>query len=198
MNSHTTSGPSDTELFERIKSRDQSALSDLYDRHSRLLYSIIAAIVRDTDEAEDLLQEVFVRIWTTAGDCRSELGTPKTWMVRMAHNQAIDRLRSRRNSHVESASPAAGASRAEPAVDQRKSDMAPSRTSEHPIAALSALPIEERAVIDLAFLQGYTHDEIAEITGIPAGSVRSTIRSGMMTLRSRLGIAHDTGVGQSS
>src|SRR5688500_17798302 len=139
MNSHIISGPSDDELFERIRARDQSALSDLYDRHSRLLYSIIAAIVRDTDEAEDLLQDVFVRIWSTAGTCRAELGTPKTWMVRIAENQAIDRLRSRRNEHMESATTPAVTAGTNADAKQGRPATEPGESADHPIAALSAL-----------------------------------------------------------
>lgn len=202
MTPHTTTDHSDIELFERIRSRDQSALSDLYDRHSRLLYSIIAAIVRDTDEAENILQEVFVCIWTTADTCREELGSPKTWMVRLAHNHAIAWIRAHRLRHPEPLAPVAVVENAD--SDSTEETPQPALATiglgligDYPIAVLSALPVEERVVIDLAFLQGYTHSEIAEITGIPPGSVRTTIRSGMLTLRSSLGVAtFDTDVRQ--
>src|SRR5437762_7962793 len=86
----------DQELLEQLIARHPAALSELYDRFSKLLYGIIVSVVRDTDDAEDLLQEVFVQLWRSASTYQPALGTPKRWLARMAHNKAIDHLRSKR------------------------------------------------------------------------------------------------------
>ena len=90
------SDPIDFGLLQRIVARDTAALADLYDRHSRLLFGLILRIVRNRAEAEDILQEVFIRVWTRAGLYDPRLGSPMPWLVRLARNCAIDRLRARR------------------------------------------------------------------------------------------------------
>jgi len=83
---------SDIALLERIVARDERAVADLYDRHNRLLYGLILRILRDRGEAEEVLQEVFVLVWTRAETYNIALGSPAAWLVRVARNRAIDRL----------------------------------------------------------------------------------------------------------
>jgi RNA polymerase sigma-70 factor (ECF subfamily) len=90
--------PTDLGLLQRIVARDTAALADLYDRHSRVLFGLILRILRDRAEAEEVLQEVFVRVWTRAELYDLRLGGPKTWLVRLARNRAIDRLRAQRSA----------------------------------------------------------------------------------------------------
>src|SRR5262245_56518248 len=89
------SAEADLGLLQRIIARDTAALAGLYDAHSRLLFSLILRIVRNRAEAEDILQEVFVRVWTRAELYDPRRGSPKPWLVRLARNYAIDRLRAR-------------------------------------------------------------------------------------------------------
>src|SRR5207249_3312870 len=84
----------DVGLLDRIVVRDERAVGELYDRHSRLLYGLILRILRDRSEAEEVLQEVFVLVWTRAETYNVALGSPAAWLVRIARNRAIDRLRS--------------------------------------------------------------------------------------------------------
>src|SRR5438067_5210090 len=84
----------DIGLLDRIVARDADAIGELYDRHSRLLFGLIVRIVRDRGEAEEILQEVFVQVWTRAETYNEQIGTPIAWLVRIARNRAIDRLRS--------------------------------------------------------------------------------------------------------
>ena len=86
----------DVRLLQRIAARDTGALAELYDRHSRLLFGLILRIVRDRAEAEEILQETFVRVWTRAETYDAQVGGPLPWIVRVARNCAIDRLRARR------------------------------------------------------------------------------------------------------
>ena len=90
------SDPTDLRLMQRIAARDTAALAELYDRHSRLLFSLILRIVRDRGEAEEILQEAFVRVWTRAEIYDARIGGPLPWIVRVARNCAIDRLRALR------------------------------------------------------------------------------------------------------
>src|SRR6188474_3267894 len=83
----------DIALLNRVIARDASAIGDLYDRHSRLLYGLILRILRDRSEAEEVLQEVFVLVWTRAETYNVALGSPAAWLVRVARNRSIDRLR---------------------------------------------------------------------------------------------------------
>src|SRR5687767_2380260 len=92
-----TSDPTDLSLLQRIAARDTAALAELYDRHSRLIFGLIMRIVRDRAEAEEILQEAFVRIWTRAETYDALLGGPLPWIIRLARNFAIDRLRARRS-----------------------------------------------------------------------------------------------------
>src|SRR5712692_7719168 len=83
----------DISVIDRVVARDPSAIAELYDRHSRLLFGLILRILKDRGEAEDVLQEVFVQVWTRAETYNVALGAPAPWLVRIARNRAIDRLR---------------------------------------------------------------------------------------------------------
>ena len=184
------SGPTDLSLLQRIVARDTTALAELYDRHGRLLFSLILRIVRDRGEAEEILQEAFVRVWTRAEKYDARIGGPLPWIVRVARNCAIDRLRARRIratvdapsidlAAVEATAPATGIQTPEAAV----LDSERRRTLTGALAGLSA---EQRQLIEAAFFEGYTHSELAERFGLPLGTVKTRIRAGMITMRKRL------------
>ena len=84
----------DIALIGRVIARDGRAIGELYDRHSRLLYGLILRILKNRSEAEEVLQEVFVQVWTRADTYNVELGAPVAWLVRIARNRAIDQIRS--------------------------------------------------------------------------------------------------------
>ena len=182
------SDPTDRSLLQRIAARDTAALAELYDRHSRLLFGLIVRIVRDRGEAEDLLQEAFVRVWTRAETYDAQVGGPLPWIVRVARNCAIDRLRTRRVrapvdaidfAAVEAAAPATGIQTPEAAVliaEQRRTLS----------GALAGLPAEQRRLIEAAFFEGYTHSELAHRFELPLGTVKTRIRAGMSAMRKRL------------
>src|SRR6478752_4186495 len=87
----------DQELLQLISAGDSTALSKLYDRHSRLIYGLLLRLLNDSDDAEDILQEVFVQAWRKASTYKPELGSPKNWLVRIAHNRGINLIRSHRS-----------------------------------------------------------------------------------------------------
>jgi RNA polymerase sigma-70 factor (ECF subfamily) len=170
--------------------RDTGAIAELYDRHNRLLFGLIQRIVRDRAEAEEILQDVFVRVWTRAESYDPRLGRPTPWLVRLARNRAIDRLRARRIRDG-AGSPALYPSTTDPAASG--TDI---RTPEAVVVdgerrgtvmeALAGLPADQRRLIEAAFFEGYTHSELAKRFGLPLGTVKTRIRAGMVAMRQRL------------
>lgn len=178
----------DIALLTRIAGRDAAALGELYDRHNRLLFSLIMRVLRDRGESEDALQDVFMRVWDRADSYRPALGTPSTWLVRIARNRAIDRLRSRqvRANVAESYDDPPVAADLSPAGNPEQS----ARTAEHRraiVAALDQLPAEQRTLIGAAYFEGYTQSELADRFNLPLGTVKTRIRTAMQALRQSLG-----------
>jgi RNA polymerase sigma-70 factor, ECF subfamily len=178
----------DIALLDRIARRDQGGLAELYDRHCRLLFSLILRILRDRGEAEDVLQEVFVRVWDRADTYNPTLGTPAAWLVRISRNRAIDRLRARTvraGIHVPELDRPEQA--ADPALDADPERFAASTEERRVIAdAVATLPQEQRVLIECAFYEGYTQSELAERFDLPLGTVKTRIRTGMQSLRRAL------------
>ena len=171
----------DIALLDRIIARDEHAVAELYDRHHRLLFGLILRILRDRSEAEEVLQEVFVSVWTRAVTYNVALGSPAAWLVRIARNRGIDRLRSNsvRLRAAESA----------PQPEAAESPEARAALSEQQRAvacALQSLPAEQRTLIEQAYFLGLTQSELAERFNLPLGTVKTRIRTGMMALREQL------------
>ena len=184
------SDPTDLSLVQRIVARDPAALAALYDRHSRLLFGLVLRIVRDRGEAEEILQEAFIRVWTRAERYDARLGAPLPWMVRVARNRAIDRLRARQVraavdtpaielAVVEAAAPATG-------IQSPEAAALDAERQRRLTGALAGLPAEQRQLIEAAFFEGYTHSELAQRFDLPLGTVKTRIRAGMTAMRKRL------------
>jgi len=171
----------DIALLDRIIGRDERAVGELYDRHNRLLYGIILRILRDRSEAEEVLQEVFVLVWTRAETYNVALGSPAAWLVRIARNRAIDRLRSNsvRLRAVEAAP-------LPPPADNPETAAAMSERQRSVVRALEELPSDQRVLIEQAYFQGLTQSELAERFKLPLGTVKTRIRTGMIALREQL------------
>lgn len=181
--------PADAALLQRIAARDTTALAELYDRHHRLLFGLILRILRDRAEAEEILQEVFVRVWTRAASFDSRLGGPLAWFVGVSRNCAIDRLRARRTrAAVDGLPHVAGAADSAPAADIQSPEGAVLDAERRQVVAetLAHLPAEQRQLIEAAFFEGYTHSELADRFGLPLGTVKTRIRTGMIAMRQRL------------
>jgi RNA polymerase sigma-70 factor (ECF subfamily) len=180
MNSTDTTS-ADIALLDRIVARDERAVGELYDAHSRLLYGLILRILRDRSEAEEVLQEVFVQVWTRAETYNVSLGSPGAWLVRIARNRAIDRLRANsvRLRAVESAP-------LPEAVATPETQAAISEQQRIVGRALEALPPDQRMLIEQAYFTGLTQSELADRFKLPLGTVKTRIRSGMIALRQQL------------
>ncbi|HEX5110445.1 MAG TPA: sigma-70 family RNA polymerase sigma factor [Vicinamibacterales bacterium] len=173
----------DVLLLQRLARRDASALGDLYDRHNRLLFGLIVRILGQRGEAEDVLQEVFMTAWTRAGTYNAALGTPVGWLVGIARNRSVDRLRANaaRMRAVEAAPPLVLAGAGSPEAE------ALSGEQQRAVArALNGLPPDQRDLIEEAYFLGLTHSELAERHRLPLGTVKTRIRAGMLALRQLL------------
>ena len=187
-----TSPEVDLGLLQRIAIRDETALAEFYDRHSRIAYSVIMRILGSAADAEDVLQDTFMRVWSRAETYDAVLGSPPAWLIRIARNRAIDRLRAHRvRAHV-TVEPAThcGENTAR-ALEPITADTPETELEVRTIAgtvrtALAALAPAQRALIEAAFFEGYTHSELATRFGVPLGTVKTRIRTGLATMRDRL------------
>jgi RNA polymerase sigma-70 factor, ECF subfamily len=187
----TSSQVADLELLQRIAARDETALASLYDRHSSLAYGIVLRILRNPSDADEVLQETFVRIWTRALTYDSRLGSPAAWLTRIARNRAIDRLRTRQvRQHISVAPDVThdGDSRLpEPEHHNTPEVVVQDAATAHALrSAMAVLPDTQRALIEAAFFDGYSHQELAARFGVPLGTVKTRIRTGLTTMRGRL------------
>ena len=179
---------SDEQLIQRISSGDRQAIRLLYGRHGRLVYSCAFQVVSDAAAAEEICQDVFLRVWDRAGTYRPDRGKVATWLARISRNRAIDVLRALRArgtpaaAAVDESHSAPAGSGADPA-ERLWQSLRDERVRE----AVASLPPEQRRALSLAFFQGYTHRQISEILGEPLGTVKTRIRDAMIKLRSRLG-----------
>ncbi|MBX3746467.1 MAG: sigma-70 family RNA polymerase sigma factor [Verrucomicrobiae bacterium] len=177
----------DVGLLRRVGERDEAAFARLYDRFARPLYSVALHVVRDPITAEEVLQEVFLRIWDTAGQYDAGCGKPLTWAVVLTRNKAIDRLRANdRRRRLAEAYEARGDAPAAVTVETGSRALGEREEAALLRRALDDLPAEQRAPIELAFLSGYTQTEIASQLQLPLGTVKARIRRGMLQLRARL------------
>jgi RNA polymerase sigma-70 factor, ECF subfamily len=171
----------DLSRLERVAARDPTALGELYDQHSRLLFGLILRILKDRGQAEEVLQEVFVQAWTRAGTYNLRLGSPAGWLVGIARNRAIDRLRAN-SVRVR----AVDAVPEPPPVETPERSAAAGERRRDVQRALDALPSVQRELIELAYFFGFTHSELAERFNLPLGTVKTRIRTGMLSLRGQL------------
>ncbi len=166
--------PDDAALLERIVARDARSVSVLYDRHARLLFNLILRILRDRADAEDVLQEVFVAVWTRAESYNPTLGPAAAWLVRIARNRAIDRFRANA-ARGRLADASYGMASAAPTTGpEERHDV---------VRALGVLPPEQRELVEQAYFMGLTHSELATRFQLPLGTVKTRVRNGLLALR---------------
>jgi RNA polymerase sigma-70 factor (ECF subfamily) len=178
----------DEELMQRLAYRDLWAFRALYDRYGSLVYSAALRVLRDPQVAEDMVQEIFLRIWRKPDSYVAERGRFATWLTSVTRNRAVDEIRSRgRRFRYETASPEEQ-ERELPGPDTND----PALTAEHAdqrrliLAALAQIPAEQRQIIELAYFGGLTQQEIADRLCQPLGTVKTRIRLGMQKLRAAL------------
>ncbi len=177
---------SQAQLLRRIAAKDHDALAEFYDQTARPLFSIAVRLLGNPQEAEEVIQDVFVQIWTKAPTFDAAIGQPFHWVVGITRNRCIDRLRARqRRARVivnldGEQSLAALCESAPPDTSLPETELAAIR------AAVASLPQEQQQPIELAFFKGLTHPEIAELLNEPLGTIKARIRRGMGKLRDGL------------
>jgi len=182
------SGLDDEELMERLGYRDLGAFRALYDRYGNLVYSAALRVVRDAQIAEDMVQEIFLRIWRRPDSYVAQRGRFVTWLTSVTRNRAVDEIRSRgRRYRHETASPEEQ-ERELPAPDRNDPALRAEVSDQRRLilAALAQIPAEQRQIIELAYFGGLTQQEIAERLSQPLGTVKTRIRLGMQKLRAAL------------
>ena len=172
---------SDEALAERIGRRDVEALEALYDRHGRALFSLAVKMLDDHQAAEEIVQETFLKLWQRPETYVPQRGRLLPWLLGVAHHRAVDRLRRRRLEQRHSTEPAVfdvPASRSDP-FDEVFDGL----RGEAVARALRTLPEAQRRAVELAFLRGLTHVEIADALGEPLGTIKTRLRLAMQKLR---------------
>jgi RNA polymerase sigma-70 factor (ECF subfamily) len=188
---HSTSDDSDGALIERAQQGDLDAFNLLVDRYQRSVYNVALRYLRTPELAEDVTQDAFLRAYRALGTFRNDHGHGfRAWLLRIASNRALDTLRARQRQGSESL---------DARMDEDDSSWEPEDVTETPLAfaergalsraledSLGKLPPDQRMAIILADVQGYSYEEVAEITGVAVGTVKSRIHRGRSRLRTLL------------
>ena len=170
---------SEEELVLSLQHREKIAVEALYDMYSASLFGVISRIINDTAIAEDVLQETFVKIWHSFSSYSTEKGRLFTWMVNIARNLAIDKIRSKdfknqnKNQEIEN--------NVTFIDEQRNTVYKPELMGVKDL--VQTLKPEQQLIVDLVYFKGYTHVEAAEELGIPLGTIKTRLRMAIIELR---------------
>jgi RNA polymerase sigma-70 factor, ECF subfamily len=177
----------DRQLIREVAAGSAEALGRLYDRHAAVAFGLARRIVMQPEAAEEVVQDVFAQIWRDAARYEANRASVAGWIVMVTRTRAIDHLRARRarpdlDRAVDTAAvPAIQSGGRDPEAVTLSAEEARIVRS-----ALEALPEAQQSLIALAYYEGLTHTEIAERTGVPLGTVKTRLRTAMMTLRDKL------------
>jgi len=172
---------SEEELVNALKRQDTIAIKALYDMYSGALFGVISRIIQQTEIAEDVLQETFVKIWNSAGSYDSSKGRLFTWMMNVARNLSIDKLRSKdfknsnKNQDIENNVDF---------IDQQKKVSFNADTLGLKEMVTTLKP-DFKNVLDMVYFKGYTHVETAEELNLPLGTVKTRVRMAILELRKK-------------
>jgi RNA polymerase sigma-70 factor, ECF subfamily len=175
----------DATLVHRLLQKDVSAFEQLYDRHSRVVYSLLLRILQQAGTAEEVAQDVFLQLWRNAAKYDESCGPFVPWLLTLARNRALDTLRlkserqRRREDQTEEMPPVVAVPEYEKQLDER-------RCGEKVRALLGALSPQQKRAIELAYFEGLSHSEIAAALKEPLGTVKSWIRNGLLRLKEGL------------
>ena len=166
-------------LIDRIAKGDRKAFSEVYDATSAKLYGIILRILKNRERADDILQEVYIKLWQRADKYNPQKATPMTWLCTIARNSAIDEFRRVEPAIIQT-------DYADLASESQASPQHSAQTNEalHKLnECLQQLGQAQRNVIEQAYLAGYTRSELARINKKPVGTIKSWLRRSLIQLR---------------
>ncbi|MBS1904054.1 MAG: sigma-70 family RNA polymerase sigma factor [Bacteroidetes bacterium] len=182
----------DETLLANIATGDSEALSALYDKYQRRIYSLVLKIVRNEDDAAEVMQDVFLQVWEKAGLFDQERGSFGAWLTTLAHNKAINVLRSRRykksalevRQDLEELSGVVS----DATIERRTAldEQVEASDREQMLSLLAQIPEAQRQALTMAYYSGYSQTEIADALGVPLGTVKTRMRQGMIKLRDML------------
>jgi RNA polymerase sigma-70 factor, ECF subfamily len=176
----------DEELMPLVGRKDPEAFEILYDRHGGAAYSLAYRIVGDRAAAEDVTQEAFISVWRSGARFDAARGSVRSWLLSVVRNRAIDFLRSRAGKAPKLDFDDEAAIEQRPAAERTEEEALRRETAVEVRGALGKLPGEQSKVIELAYFGGFSHSEIAQILGLPMGTVKGRMRLGLEKIRGEL------------
>ncbi|HWC08564.1 MAG TPA: sigma-70 family RNA polymerase sigma factor [Solirubrobacterales bacterium] len=176
----------DEELMPLIGEKDPEAFEVFYDRHGGVAYSLAYRIVGERAAAEDVTQEAFISLWRSGARFDSTRGSVRSWMLSIVRNRAIDQLRSKAGKAPKLAFDDDAILEQRPAVEQTEEEALALETASEVRGALGTLPNDQSKVIQLAYFGGFSHSEIAQMLGVPLGTVKGRMRLGLEKIRGEL------------
>lgn len=182
---------SDGQLVTSIARYSEIALAEVYRRHGRAVYGLARRVLQDAAEAEDVTQEVFLRLWRQPDSFDPERGSLRSFLLAQAHGRAVDSVRSTSSRRAREARDAARTANADYDMQHEVWDLA---LADQVAQAMEELSDDERRAIELAYFDGRTYREVARVLEQPEGTVKSRIRAGMRRLREALADAGVRGV----
>jgi RNA polymerase sigma-70 factor (ECF subfamily) len=166
----------DAVLVSAIRTGDESAMGRLYDRYSPVVYGVALRVLEDTGAAEDVLQEVFLQLWRNPAAFDANRGSLGAWLAVITRNRAIDAVRKRKPQ-----------TDVDDVIISVETDLASEADRSRWLTkirnALGGMPATQREALEMAYFEGLSHSEIAQKTGEPLGTIKTRIRTGLLTLR---------------
>lgn len=191
--SQSGSNAEDVALIRRMCEADETALGALYDRWVRALYSLVFHLLKDADEAEDVVEETFWQAWRKASSYEPSKGAVSTWLLTIGRRKALDRIRARKRQKEEPAGRDQSFADLASTASDPLQDIEGKELREQVRSALRELPQEQREVLEFGYFKGMSQSEIAEATGQPLGTVKTRMRLAMQKLREPLAIHRGPG-----
>jgi len=171
----------DEDLISMVGGEDPDAFAALYDRHSRAAFSLGYRIMGQRQTAEDLVQEVFLKVWRSANSYRAGRGSVRTWILSIVHHRGIDQLRATASRQRTKDRFEASAEKSQPSEAFAETWRNSQRDQVQ--EALKTLPEEQLKILELAYFSGYTHVEISKLMNLPLGTVKGRMRLGLKKMR---------------
>jgi RNA polymerase sigma-70 factor (ECF subfamily) len=173
-------------LLLQVAGGDEPAFAELYRRVAPAVFGLVGKVVRNPAQAEEVAQEVFVEVWRSASRFDPGRGTARSWIMTCAHRRAVDRVRSAERAARRD--DLAGRRDQGRPYDEVAEQVDSSLERERVRRSLDALTELQREAVVLAYYGGHTHREIAQLLGVPSGTVKSRLRDGLIRLRDHLGV----------